>query len=723
MNTLLHLKRYYTPQVDERDCGVAALNMVLKYYHSDYSLAHLRELAKTDLEGTTALGLVRAAEKLDFEVSAVQADLSIFDEPDIPYPFIAHVEKEGGILHYYTVFGARKDKVIIGDPDSTVGLTKMPMEQFATQWSGVALFFAPTPQYQPERKSKNGLSHFIPILLQQRRLIIQIILAAVLITVISITGSYFIQSIVDTYIPMAMLGTLGTIAVGLTVAYGFQSVFTYAENFLLAVLGQRLSIDVTLGYIRHLFGLPMSFFSTRRTGEIVSRFTDASKIIDALASTILSIFLDVWVVLAVGIVLGIQNLQLFALTLVAIPVYIVIIVLFRRPFERMNQDAMESNAKLSSSIIEDLDGIETIKSLTAEESSYIKVDQEFATLLRKSFVYQKTDQLQQVLKQALKLILNVVVLWYGATLVVRNILTVGQLLTFNALLAYFTDPLESIINLQTKLQMAQVANTRLNEVYLVESEFEAQRSVKAVQSINGDIQIDHLSFKYGYGQDILNNISLTIKSGEKLTIVGMSGSGKTTLAKLLVGFYPVKSSDGVIKFNNTDSANIDLHTLRRHIMYVPQEPVILSGSVMDNLYKGCIETPSMETITRACRIAEIYDDIVHLPQQFDTELSESGSILSGGQKQRLAIARALLSPASVFIFDESTSNLDTITERKIVDNLLNLQGKTIIFVAHRLTIAEKTDDIVVMSHGQIVERGQHQELLDRHGYYSRLVRE
>lgn len=716
-------QQYYTAQVDERDCGVAALNMILKYYHSDFSLAHLRQMARTDLEGTTALGLVKAAEALNFEVSPIKADVSIFDEADLPYPFIAHVEKAEGILHYYVVFGVDGNSVLIGDPDPTVKLAKMSVDAFVEQWSGVALFFAPKSQYQPIREAKQSLWSFIPLLLKQRQLIMQIILAAILITIISIAGSYFVQAIVDTYIPMAMMGTLGTIAVGLMVAYGFQSVFTYAENFLLTILGQRLSIDVTLGYIRHLFGLPMSFFSTRRTGEIVSRFTDASKIIDALASTILSIFLDVWVVLAVGIVLGIQNVQLFAVALIAIPFYAVIIMVFHQPFEKLNQEAMEANAKLSSEIIEDLDGIETIKSLTTEERDYAKVDREFADLLKKSFKYQKTDQLQQGLKQALKLILNVLILWYGATLVMRNQLTVGQLLTFNALLAYFTEPLESIINLQPKLQMAAVANTRLNEVYLVESEFAKSRSVMAREQISGEIVVRDLSFKYGYGPNTLTDINLKVTPGEKLTIVGMSGSGKTTLAKLLVGFFTVSKQDGDITFNGVDSQKIDLHVLRRYIMYVPQEPVLFSGSVMTNLCAGCVEPPSQDAIMQACQIAAITDDIARLPQQFDTEISESGSILSGGQKQRIAIARAILSPASVLIFDESTSNLDTITERRIVDQLLALTDRTIIFVAHRLTIAEKTDDIVVLDHGKIVERGSHSELLVKNGYYQSLVKE
>lgn len=297
------------------------------------------------------------------------------------------------------------------------------------------------------------------------------------------------------------------------------------------------------------------------------------------------------------------------------------------------------------------------------------------------------------------------------------------MLTFNALLSYFTNPLESIINLQPKLQMARVANNHLNEVYLVESEFKEQRHLTERHLIEGPIRVRDVSFKYGFGQDVLKNINLEVPENAKYTIVGMSGSGKSTLAKLLVGFYPVDADKGTITFNGIPVKDINLTTLRQYIEYVPQDPFIFSGTVLENLTLGSRSDVSEQDLTQACLAAEIAADIANLPQQWQTKLSESGSILSGGQKQRLAIARALLSPAKVLIFDESTSSLDTITERKIVDRLLAMTDRTIIFVAHRLTIAAKTEQIVVMDHGKIVEQGDHATLLAQDGYYARLVHE
>ncbi len=317
-------KRHYRPQVDQMDCGVASLAMVFGYYGSYYSLAHLRELAKTTMDGTTALGLVKVAEE----------------------------------------------------------------------------FMAPSPDYKPHKEKKQGLLSFLPILLKQRGLITNIVLATLLVTLINIAGSYYLQSIIDSYVPDQMRSTLGIISIGLVIVYILQQILSYAQEYLLLVLGQRLSIDVILSYIKHVF----------------------------------------------------QNMTLFFISLLALPIYTVIIFAFMKPFEKMNRDTMEANAVLSSSIIEDINGIETVKSLTSESQRYQKIDKEFVAYLKKSFAYSRAESQQKALKKVAQLLLNVAVLWLGAILVMDGKMSLGQLITYNTLLVYFTNPLENIINLQTKLQ-------------------------------------------------------------------------------------------------------------------------------------------------------------------------------------------------------------------------------------------------------------------------------
>ena len=537
-------------------------------------------------------------------------------------------------------------------------------------------------------------------------------------TLINIVGSYYLQSIIDTYVPDQMKQTLSVISPGLIVVYILQQVLTYAQDYLLLVLGQRLSIDVILSYIKHVFQLPMSFFATRRTGEVVSRFTDANRIIDALASTLLSIFLDLSIVLILSVVLFSQNAHLFFLTILLLPIYAVIIFAFMKPFERLNNETMEANSVLSSSIIEDINGIETIKSLTSERSRYQKIDSEFVDYLKKSFAMSKAESLQKGLKHLAQLILNVLVLWLGAHLVMKQELSLGQLITYNNLLVYFTGPLENLINLQTKLQAARVANTRLNEAYLIDSEFAEKKPLQDREALDGDLVFEGVDYKYGFGANVLTDISLTIKKGSKVSFVGISGSGKTTLAKMMVNFY--QPNKGTIRLGGTDIQQVDKTLLRQQINYLPQQPYVFNGTILENLLLGAREGTSQEDILRAVEIAGIREDIERMPLNYQTELTTDGMGISGGQRQRIALARALLTDAPILILDEATSSLDILTEKKIVDRLMALD-KTIIFIAHRLTIAERSEKVFLMDQGRLKEEGSHEELLKKNGYYSHLV--
>ena len=711
-------KKHYRSQMDQKDCGVASLAMVFGYFGSYYSLARLRELAKTTINGTTALGLVKAAETLGFEPQAIQADMTLFDSPNLIFPFVVHVLKDKEFFHYYVVTGMDQQNIHIADPDPEVRLTKLSRERFEEEWTGTTIFVAPSPNYQPHKDKNQSLTSFLPILINQKGLITNIILATVLVTLINIVGSYYLQSIIDTYVPNQTSSTLSIISICLVIVYALQQILSFAQDYLLIILGQRLSIDVILSYVKHIFNLPMSFFATRRTGEIVSRFTDANSIIDALASTIISIFLDISMMLMISIILFLQNSNLFFMSLLGLPIYAVIIIVFMKPFEKMNRDTMEANATLSSSIIEDINGIETIKSLASEKTRYQKLDREFVDYLKRSFTYSRAESQQKALKKFVQLLLNVCVLWMGANFVMDGKMSLGQLITYNTLLYYFTNPLENIINLQSKLQTAQVANSRLNEVYRVNSEFEGQKMVEDLSMVQGDMIFKGVHYKYDYGQDILSDINLNIKDGSKIALVGVSGSGKSTLAKMMVNFF--NPSQGEIRLGGMNLNQIDKKSLRKHINYLPQQPYVFNGTILENLLLGAKEDTTQEDILRAVELAEIREDIERMPLSYQTELTSDGTGISGGQRQRIALARALLTDAPILILDEATSSLDILTEKRIVDNLMNLD-KTLIFIAHRLTIAERVEKVVVLDRGKIVEEGNHADLLARNSFYAHLV--
>lgn len=709
----------YVAQVDYRDCGVAALATIAKHYGSTYSLAYLRSLTKTDMNGTTALGIVKAAEKIGFSVHAVRTTMELFKQKKVPYPFIAHIVKNHKLLHFVVVYKETKREIIIADPDPKDGIHKESLQQFSQEWDGVAIFIAPSPHYHPRKEfTSQGLWSFIPLLLRSRRLIGLIILAAGIVTIIDLFGSYYLQAIIDTYIPDSLSNTLGIIAIGLIIAYAIQQVMAYARGYLLTILGQRLVIDVNLGYVQHVYQLPMSFFSTRRTGEIISRFTDANEIINAVASTILSVFLDAGTVMVVGIVMGFQNINLLLLSLAVLPIYTAIILVFIKPFEKMNNDVMQANALASSSIIEDINGIETIKSLASEQERYKKVDHEFVDYLDKSFKYSKAQQLQTAFKSTTRLVITVIILLIGANYVMHQKMSVGQLVTFDTLLGYFTTPLLNIINLQSKLQSAKVASHRLNEVFLVKPEISKRQIIHTIPD-QSELDIQDVSYRFGYGKNTLSDINLSIHPGEKVAIAGMSGSGKTTLAKLLVGFY--EPTKGTILIDGMDIRSISRDCLRHHILYVPQQPCIFSGSVLENLTLGAGSRVTPENINKVCQLVEIQKDIEEMPLGIMTDLTTDATALSGGQKQRIALARALLTDDPIMILDEATSSLDMAMEKRIISRLLALTDKTIIFIAHRLEFARNCSKIIVLSQGKIIEQGTHQELMESNGEYARLI--
>ena len=646
----------YISQVDQRDCGVAALAMILKNYGSSYSLAYLRELAQTSREGTSALGLVEAGRQLGLETQAIRADLGLFKQEKLSYPFIVHVVKDGGLQHYYTVFGQTKGQLIIGDPDPSKKVIKMSLEDFDKEWTGVALFFEPGKNYIKYKEKVAGLLSFLPILFRRKGLIAVIVLLSFLVTLVNIIGSYYLQSIIDRLIPQEDYALLTMISLGLCIAYIAQQVFTFFKDYLLHRLGNYLSISVILPYIKHVLSLPISFFGSRRTGEITSRFGDANTIIDALASTILSIFLDVTIVITLAVALILQNRSLFLMTLTVVPLYVLIILAFYKLFEKENYQLMEANSQVNTAVIDDLRGIETLKSLRVEERRYQEIEVKFHDYLKKSLSKAKWQLTQDGLKTGVQLVFNVFILWYGAQLVMEGQLSSGQLITYNMLLNYFTSPLINIINLQSKIQQAKVANNRLQEVYVVNKEEKGQLKDLFFKQLD----LKGVSHRFSYQQETLHNIDLTINKGEKIALMGQSGSGKTTLAKVLSGYH-TKSSGHV----SLDKGSISQAELRQLVTYVPQQTYVFTGTILENLLLGLEGEVDEQVILRACEQADILADIQKMPLGFQTQVSEDGG-LSGGQKQRLAIARALLSKQPILIFDEATSGLDSDTESRVM---------------------------------------------------------
>lgn len=723
--------RYYcVKQHDITDCGAACLATISKQNGYKIGITKIREVAGTDKQGTNVYGLIQAAEQLGFGAKGVKGNKEAFFS-EFPLPCIAHVVIDGGLLHYVVIHKITKKQVIIADP--AVGIVKLKPEEFfgevheegkppKYQWSGVLILLKKNESFKKGDETKGLFSRFFYLLLPQKKLLIHIFVASLVYTILGILGAFYFKVLIDSVLPDGLRKTLMTLSIGVILLNIFKVLLSAFRSHLLLYLSQKLDIALLLGYYRHVLELPMNFFGTRKVGEIISRFNDAGKVRDAISGATLTIMIDTIMAIAGAIILYMQNAKLFGITVIIVILYMIIVACFNKWYEKLNRKQMEDNAQLTSYMVESLNGIQTVKAYNAERKANRETEIKFVKLLKSIFHLSWVSNLQSSLKVFVELVGGIVILWVGGVSVIDGEMTIGALITFNSLLAYFLDPVKNLINLQPQIQTAVVAADRLGEILDLEVEkTEKEYRKLAPESIAGDIEFKNLNFRYGTRKLVLENINFKIERGQKIAFVGESGSGKTTLSKLLLHLYSAESGEILINGNNIE--DIQLECLREKIAYIPQETFLFSGTIFENLTLG-MDNATMDDIMEASKLAQAHDFINELPLRYETRLEENGANLSGGQRQRLAIARAMLKKPDILILDEATSNLDAITERAL-DRTINefCKDLTTIFIAHRLSTIKNCDKIYVFEKGKMIESGTHRELIDLGGKYYELVKQ
>lgn len=712
------LKKYVCiKQHDIKDCGCACLATISKQYGLKIPISKIREVAGTDKQGTSAYGIIKAAEQIGFTAKGVKANKpeNIFSE--FPLPAIAHVIIDQKLLHYVVIHKITEKEILIADPGK--GIVKYEPQDFFKIWRGILILMTPTAQFKKGDETKGLFQRFWGLMKPQKGLLINIFLASILVTIFGIFGAFYFQFLVDDVLPNNLHSTLHVISIGIIILCIFKVVLDAFRTQLLIYLSQNIDIPLMLGYYDHVVKLPMNFFGTREVGEIISRFNDASKIRDAISGATLTMMIDTLMVIAGGAILYTENHLLFGITLVPVILYVIIVFVFKKPIERINRKTMENNASLTSYLVESLNGIETVKAFNGERKVNLETEKRFIKLIKSVFKNGWINNVQGSIKGTVKAVFEIVILWVGAVEVLKGSISVGQLLTFNALLAYFLNPVENIINLQPTLQTAMVAADRLGEILDLELEKNENEEGKIKpESLKGNVEFKKVDFRYGTRQLILKNINMNISQGEKIALVGESGSGKTTLAKLLMNFYQCEK--GEVLINGCNVQDINLEVLRDKIAYISQDIFFFSGTIKENLEFGN-SSVSFEEIIEACKRAQIHDFINTLPLRYNTMLEENASNLSGGQKQRLAIARAILKNPEILIMDEATSSLDSITEKAIEKTIRDFSKDiTTIIIAHRLSTIMNCDTIYVIDKGEIIQSGSHKELLKQAGRYQEL---
>ena len=713
----LLFKNYYCiKQYDQTDCGAACLATIAKYYGLKKTITKIREIAGTDTKGTNALGMVKAAEKVGFEAKVARAEEDELTA-ELPLPMIAHVNMDG-LLHYIVVYEVTENEIIVADPAE--GIVSYEPEDFYEIWTGVLIFLSPTESFETGDETTGFFSRFLHLILNRKRLVIEIFLASILYTILGMVGAFYFKFLIDDILGNNIKSTLHIVTLGVLGIRVFNIVLGAFRSHLLLYLSQKMDISLVLNYYRHVVNLPMSFFDSRKVGEILSRLGDASKIRSAISGATFSVMLDTLLVIFTGIVLYIQNTTLFKIVLIYIPFYVLIVWSFSKHFKKIHKNVMEKAAELNSYLVESFSGIATIKAFTSEDDAKFETEKRFIKKIKSVFKASLLKNIQSSIQGILEASSNLILLWVGALEIMDGNLSIGELMAFNALLGRFLGPLKNLINLQPMLQEAFVAGDRLGEILDLEKETKNESEKMNLNKIEGKIEAKKVEFAYGMRKPALEEIDLTIKPGEKVALVGESGSGKTTLAKLILKYY--LPDEGEILIDDHNIKDINLESLRSKIGYVPQDVFLFSGTIKENLSFG-LENIETKKIIEAAKKSQIHEFINDLPLRYETLVGERGSNFSGGQKQRVAIARAILRNPDILILDEATSNLDTATEKAIHNTFEELsQGITTLIIAHRLSTIKHCDKIVVLDEGKIVEIGSHEKLIKQQGEYYKLCK-
>lgn len=700
-------------QHDEKDCGAACLATVAKSYGLGMYVSRIRELAGTDLQGTNVYGLIKAAEEIGFSAKGVKGDRKAFLS-EYPLPAIAHVVADGVLLHYVVVHAVSEKEVTVADPAK--GIVHYNLEEFLEIWTGVLILLSPTTYFEKGDKTKSLFKRFFGLLLPQKKLVVHIFWASVLYTIMGILGAFYFKFLMDEIVPYGLVNTLHVVSAAVIGLGLFKILLNLFRSFLLAHLSVRIDIPLILGYYNHVLRLPMDFFGTRKTGEVLSRFGDAGNIREAISGVTLTVMIDTIMAIVGGCLLYLSNSTLFAVSLMMVIFYGLTVAGFNKPYRELNQNVMEDGAQLNSYLYESVTGIDTLKAFRAEKEASEKTEKLYVKQIRESLKLMRLNFSRSAITGTIATVGGSLILWIGAYMVIKGEMTFGQLLVYNSLQAYFVEPVSNLINLQPTLQTAIVAADRLGEILDLEVEqLESESKKMKPETLKGEIKIENLEFRYGTRALTLKGLEMTINRGERVAFVGESGCGKTTLAKLILNYYTAEKGEIYISENNIK--DIQINVLREKVAYVHQETFLFSGSIFDNLTLGSTNL-TMDDVVNACKLSKAHEFISDLPLRYETRLEENGHNLSGGQRQRLAIARALLKKPDILILDEATSNLDTVTERALQSTIDTIgRDMTVILIAHRLSTIKSCDRIFIFEKGCIVDTGSHEELIGKKGLY------
>lgn len=699
-------------QHDIKDCGAACLASVAAHYGLKMPIAKIRQICHTDTRGTNVLGMVQGLEKMGFNAKGVKGGADAL--PEIPLPAIAHIIVQGQLHHYVVIYSVKKDKVTVMDP-AYGKIQEYTIQEFSEIWTGVLILLEPNEYFEQKDEKTSLYKRFWNLVQPHKSILIQALLGALVYTILGLSTSIYIEKITDYVLIDGNKRLLNLLSVGMILILLFQIFIGAMKSVLVLQTGQKMDKHLILGYYKHLLKLPQRFFDTMKVGEIISRVNDAVKIRTFINDVAIQIFVNIFIIIFSFVLMFSYYWKLALITALVIPFYFLVYWITNKLNKKVERKLMEESAELESHLVESITSVRTIKQFGVETFANNKIDNAFSKLLKTIYTSVLNALFSGNSSEFLSRIFTIVLLWAGSGYVIDRVITPGELLSFYALIGYFTSPVAQLIGMNKTIQNALIAADRLFEIMDLEREETTDKLELSPEHI-GDIQFKEVSFSYGSRADVFTDFNCTIEKGKTTAIVGESGSGKTTLASLLQNLYTLKG--GKILIGDYDINYISNYSLRSLISVVPQQIDLFSGNVIENIALG-EDFPDVQRILDITKKLGILSFVEKLPNGFQTYLGENGALLSGGQKQRIAIARALYKNPEILILDEATSSLDTESEL-VIQNTLNefrSQGKTMVVIAHRLSTIANADTILVMKNGQIIEQGNHQELISKDSVY------
>jgi HlyB family type I secretion system ABC transporter len=707
----------HVTQLDEMDCGAACLAMICRFFGRAVPISYIRDVAHTSTRGTSLNGITRGAGELGLVARSIRASKSRLDE--LPLPAVVHWQGD----HWVVLYRVGKKKVRIADPESS--LRTLPRDEFLKNWTGYASVIGYGEGLEQMPAARFSLAWLKPFFRPHYRMVAFATLLAGLVAGLELVLPILTQQIVDHVLPhrnaqgVFVQGdkhALLIVMTGIIAVLIAMSGAGLLQQYLLSRVAVRLDVSTLDHLTKTLFNLPMSYFATRRTGDIERRLAGAQQVRSFLTGSFIQALTSLLTLTAALTLMFIYSWVLALVYLATLPMYAGLMRFSSTRLRPLYDDLEASFGRYSSGQIDAIRGIETVKALAAENSLRLLMLTRFQALAKRIFrtqfiVLGYHGALQMVGLLSFGLFLGV-----GALEVINGQLTLGQFMAYNALIALANGPVLGLLSLWDGFQQTKVLLMRLDDVIEQEPEQGHDRShLRAVGTLEGRVELQGVGFRYGGSGPILEDLTFKVAPGETIAIVGRSGSGKTTLVKLLAGL--LEPTEGTISFDGFDMKTLDYRTLRRQIGFVLQENYLFNDSITGNIAFGEADAEP-DKLFAAAKAANAHEFVQRLPLGYDTKIGESGLRLSGGQQQRVAIARALYHQPPILLFDEATSALDTESERAVKQSLDELLvGRTSFVIAHRLSTMRDADRILVLERGRLVEQGTHDELIARQGLY------